>query len=311
MQIGYKLSSLAQSYVAAKSTMIRDPARTCSGADLSRLLRACGLPATDEVLDFEANLGGWCSTNPCAQTGYGVYLSLEAGDDCGPIATEFRANAWVFEGRRDEWNSDGETSPLWGTGYPRAYFQDRALVPAGMSGLDEFFFLGGGGEVYNWVSPADQLILEAGSGRTLLEVRGLTLHKGQGWFDVHICADVSAQLAHTLSVPRFEPACDHLFQWWASDAAQIRLVPDHAPCITGTHLACRSEADLERALRSISGVFGDGRIRLWKNANIIYDESGIESLLRAGFDCEIVTGTGSGHGGNEYDASVCDTKNST
>jgi hypothetical protein len=312
LDIGYELSALALRYVAEERehTMARDVDKTCSSGELESLLTRHGLPVSQSILEFEENLGGWCSRNPLSAHGLGVYLSLQDGEGGARVAREFRNNEWIFEGSREA-DEDGEKSTLWGTGYPRAFFGDRALVPAGMAGLDEYFFLGAGGEVYVWVMPSDQLLLKAGSGRTLLENSGLTRHRGQGWFEVHICANAAQLIASALGVPRFEAASDHLFQWWASDTVQLRLVPDYEPCIMGTHVACRDEAALRHAVSVVRDTYGASRVRIWRNANTIYDEGGIDSLIQAGLDCEILTGPGPGHDGSKYDASLCDPKNWT
>ena len=157
IEIGYRLSPLAQAYVRSRATMIRDSDRTCGSEALTRLLQAHGLPVSREILDFEANLGGWCSSHSLSVSGYGVYLSLQDGDEVSLVSRELREREWLFEGQRDAVDEEGETSPLWGTGYPRAFFIDRPLVPGGMLGLDVHYFLGTGGEIYCWSLPLDML----------------------------------------------------------------------------------------------------------------------------------------------------------
>lgn len=311
--INYSLSSLAIAYLNAErlQTMTRDLTRTSAREPLEALLAMHGLPMSPSIWDFEKHLGGWCSSNQMSEHGLGVYLSLQEGDGCSKVATELRRRTWIFEGECGRPDEDGEISPLWGTGYPRAFFLDRPLVPAGMNGLDEYFFLGESGEVYNWVSPLGQLVVEAGSGRTFLESRGLNHQKSQSWFEAHICADLGSVLATELSLTLFEQACDQLFQWWASDTMQIRLVPNFAPCISGTHLACANEKDFLRVMRMLQAALGVKRVRVWKRGNLINDQRGFDALSRAGIDCEILRGPGPGHGSDEYDVSLCDPKNWT
>ncbi len=298
LEIGYELSQLARAYINKERqlTMVRDPSRSCSPDQLLALVNRHGLPFSSEIVDFEANLGGWCSSHALSAHGYGVYLSLQEGQDASSVARELRQQEWIFEGKRDEVDEDGEASPLWGTGYPRAFFMDRPLVPAGMLGLDVFYFLGTRGEVYRWVLPLDELFLVAGSGRTMLECSGLRYRKGQSWFEAHICADVSILVQEVIHLQRFEPACDHLFQWWINDTVHVRLVPDYAPCIMGTHVACKNEDEFIRLVSEIKDRLKVERIRIWKGANAIVDQGGIDSLLRAGIDCETLTGPGPGHG---------------
>lgn len=313
VEIGYALSASAYRFIEYErtQTMVRDRARTCAAGELSALLAKHGLPVSAAVLDFEANLGGWCSSNPHAYSGYGVYLCLQEGERCSLVASALRRRSYIFEGTRDEMDEDGETAVLWGTGYPRAFFMDRPLVVAGMNSLDAVFFLGGTGEMYLWLTDVYELRLLAGCARTMLESDGLAYLKGQGWFEAHVCADVGALVTAELGLERFEPGSDHLFEWWINDAAQVRLVPDYAPCITGTHMACKREVDFLKVMRRIKGQLNVDRIRIWKRANGITDQRGIDSLQRAGIECEILTGPGPGHGGSAYDVSLCDPKNWT
>lgn len=299
--IGYALSPLAQAYVANERTMARDSARTCDAEALQRLLERHRLPVAEAILDFEANLGGWSSTNPIAEAGYGVYLALQDEPACSPVAPRLRKRAWLFEGRRDEPDGAGALSPLWGTGYPRGYFLDRALVPAGMHGADLVVFLGEAGEVYAWIDSLSELLLLAGSGRTLLERSGLTHHKGQHWFEAHLCMDVGRRVAEMLNTPRFAPACDQLFEWWANEAVQICRVPEYAPCIMGTHVACADEADFTRIVRSLVGGNGGRPLRIWARANNINDQAGLDLLSNSGIEYETSYGAGPGNYDRIYD----------
>lgn len=310
---GYELSASARKYIAdeRRRSMMCDTAKRCSSEELQNLLKRHGLPVSARILEFEEHLGGWCSKHPLSASGLGICLSLDEGENCSRVARELRDSAWIFERSRDERDEDGETSPLWGSGFPRAFFLSRALVPIGMLGLDVFFFVGAQGEVYLWALPLDEIYIVAGAWRALVECFGLRHHRGQGWFEMHVCADVSAHVARTLKVPRFEPACDDLFQWWANDDVQVRLVPDYAPCIMGTHIACRDEGDFLSVMRCIQEQLKVDRIRIWKQANAVVDQRGIDSLQRAGIECEILTGPGPGHDGSKYDVSLCDPKNWT
>lgn len=309
----YKLSPLAAAYLdyERSQTMVRLSEQSCSGDEVLRLLGEHGLPASDAVRDFEQNLGGWCSSNPHALSGFGVCYCLRSGPNSSPVAEQLRRSAWVFEGNRDEADEDGEVSPLWGTGYPRAFFEDRALTIVGMNGPDALFFLGPDGELYLWIMSLDRLSVLAGSARTMLERNALEHFKQQLWFEVHICADVSQLVQEVLDMPVYEPACDHLFRWWANDTSQVRLIPDFAPCITGTHVACEDEEDFVKAMVGIKDGLGVERLRVWKGANAINDDRGIGGLSRAGIGCEILSGPGPGHGSDAYDVSLCEPKNWT
>lgn len=307
------LSAFARKYVAdeRQRTMACDVAKRCSSEELRKLLIRHGLPVSAPILEFEQQLGGWCSSHPLSATGLGIYLSLAEDENCSRVATELRGSAWIFEGSQGELDEDGETSPIWGTGFPRAFFLSRPLVPVGMLGSDVFFFLGEQGEVYLWSMPLDELYAVAGSWRGFVEVFGLRHHKGQRWFEAHVCADVGELVSREVGGHRFEPACDHLFEWWISDGAQVRLVPDYAPCIMGTHVACRNEAGFLNVMHRIKGQLKVDRIRIWKRANGIVDQRGIDSMQHAGIECEILSGPGPGHDGSGYDVSLCDPKNWT
>jgi hypothetical protein len=300
--IGYSLSPLARAYVASERTMSRDSAKTCGAEDLRRLLKRHHLPVTQAILDFESNLGGWCSTNPLAETGYGVCLSLQDESSCSPVAAKIRSRKWLFELGRDELDESGQLSPLWGTGYPRAFFLDRALVPAGMLGAEVLLLVGETGEVYVWIDSLNELVLRAGCGRTLLERFGLARHKGQHWFEIHICCDVGAFVSESLNVPSFEWACDQHFEWWANDRVQICRVPDYAPCIMGTHIACADEREFSRLMHRLGDESGGHPLRIWARANNINDQSGRDLLSITGVDHETLYGAGPGNYDRIYDS---------
>jgi hypothetical protein len=300
-EIGYSLSPLARAYVASEHTMARDVARTCSPEVVQKLLQHHGLPVSQAIQEFEAQLGGWCSTNPLAEVGYGVYLSLQQEAHCSAVATKLRSRNWLFDGRRDAPDESGQFSPLWGTGYPRVFFQDRALVPAGMLGADVLLLLGEAGEVYAWVDSLGELLLRAGCGRTLLERFGLMRYKGQHWFEIHICGDVGAFAAEMLDVTHFQPACDQHFQWWANEAIQICCVPDYAPCIMGTHIACADERDFETLMRRLVETNGGRPLKTWARANNINDQAGRQLLSNFGIDHETLYGAGPGNYDLIYD----------
>lgn len=288
--------------------MARDPTRTCGREMLATLLEKHGLPSSPEIFDFEANLGGWCSTHSSSASGYGVFLSLQEGAGASLVSRELRQYAWLFESERGAVDDEGETSPLWGTGFPRAFFLDRELLPVGMLGFDILYFLGVGGEVYSWASPLDELYLVAGSGRTMLEVSGLRHHRRQTWFEVHICADVTELARDALQVSYYNPASDDVLKWWVNNDAHVCLFSDYAPCIMGTQVACKDEQRLVALMRQLKASLGVDRLRVWKGANAIDDSRGLDALSRSGTDCEILSGPGPGHGGTEYDVSLCDLK---
>ena len=310
--IGYSLSPLAHKYIEYERTisMVRDPERTCSPHILERLLAKHQLPVSPEILDFEKNLGGWCSSHAFSAHGFGVYLSLQEGASCSAVANEWRSSVGLFDGKREERDEDGEYSALWGTGYPRAFFQDRILIPAGMLGEDNFFFIGINGEVYDWIPMLDKLLLSAGNGKTLIENTALRIQRQRNnWFEVHVCANVSELAQQLLALPLYEPACDHLFTWWANDTAQVCLLPDYAPCVQGTMIACQNEADLRAVIMQIKESLNVPRIRIWRDANLINDWYGVDALRRAGILCEELYGPGPGHCGSIYETKLFDPKN--
>lgn len=77
IEIGYKLSPLGRTYVGSRASMSRDSVRTCGTEVLTKLLQEHGLPVSLEILDFEANIGGWCSRHTQSLNGYGCSASVE------------------------------------------------------------------------------------------------------------------------------------------------------------------------------------------------------------------------------------------
>lgn len=207
----------------------------------------------------------------------------------------FRRASDLFRAERGE----QERSPLWGTGYPRVFFGDRPLVPAGAFDQGSWYFIGAGGELYCYVEILDQLVLLAASGRTMLERAGLIHQKGQRWFEAHICADVGAFIAQQLAVPRFEAACDNFFEYWANDTIQMRKIAGYAPCVEGTHIACGNEDVFLNLLDRARAHLQVSRLRCWSRANLINDGSGLHALSAAQLDYELLTGRGPGHGEDE------------
>jgi hypothetical protein len=286
------------------------------------LLKRLGLPVSEPLLDYEKSLGGWSSTNPYSESGNGIYLCLQEGNKRSATAAQLEKRGYLFEGKRDEPDEEGDMSPIWGTGFPRLFFQDRPLVPGGMLDQDCIYFVGTQGEVYLYVDLTDTLVLLAGSGRTLLESGGLGYQKAKAWYEAHICADVSGFLSDLLCVPDFEPACDQFFRWWANDTAQIRLSADYAPCIMGTHIACESKEDFLKAFEALRHHLQVDRVRVWKRANLIGDGRGLQALKDAEVDYEELDGEPPGHWQpywdenkkmhyqpSLYDVSQCDPKN--
>ncbi len=296
LQIGYELSPSAQAYVAAqrRSGMRRDSARTCSRGELERLLATHQLPVSDAIWDFERNLGGWCSEQAQSTHGLGIYLSLQEDASASAVAAEFRRTSWLFDRQQDEADDDNDVTPIWGKGFPRAFFLDRALVPAGMAGEDVIYFLGERGEVYAFIPPLNELYLCAGSGRTLLERNALGHVRGAAWFEAHVCADAAQTLAAALDVAVYEPACDELFKYWANDEVHIQRCPDVPPCIFGTRISCKSAADFLSAMRSVAGQLGPETMRLWRNANNSVTNSGIHLLSSHDIPYQVVVGAGDG-----------------
>ncbi len=299
LPIGYDLSPWAQTYVEGlrQRGMFRDPARTCSRGELEALLGGHQLPISEPLFDFEYNLGGWSSHHQSGAHGWGVYLSLQGDAAASRVAIEFRQASWIFDVGQNEPHEDGDASPVWGTGYPRAFFLERPLVPAGMAGEDVIYFLGELGEVYAFIPPLNQIYLCAGSGRTLLERNGLNHLKGQTWLEAHVCADVGYLLADALGVPLHAPACDQFFRYWANENVQVQRCPDFPPCVFGTRIACRREADFLTAMRLAAETLGPEPVRVWRNANNAVADSGIQFLSKHGFPHQVVVGAGDGQHG--------------
>jgi hypothetical protein len=301
--IRYDLSEWAKAYVQTRAysnemPCRRDARRTCSASELVDLLSKHGLPHTEAIVDFEERVGGWSAEHPPSPCGLGVFLSLQQGEGCSPVADQFRSamNWFAGEAERRAGPEAWSYSPLRGTGYPRTFFQQRALVPAGMAGQEHAYFLGERGEMYLFISTLDQLYLVAGSGRTLIERWGMSQRKiNRAYWEIHVCADVAARVAEGLAVPRFEAACDDYFTVWANDAVQIRLVHDVAPNIFGTHIAVAEADDLLLAVRQLRSSIPARPLMVWSGANNIGDAGGLALLSSEGIDARVLYGPGPGN----------------
>lgn len=301
--ITYDLSEWANAYVLSHlhSNTVpwrRDPRRTCELKELGALLVRHGLPYTQAIVEFEQHVGGWSAEAGSELYGLGVFWSLTESGVRSPVAERFRETQSWFA--RDAERLAGAQAwsylPLRGTGYPRAFFRDRPLVPAGMWGPEHVYFLGEQGEVYLLLGSMSQLSLVAGSGRTLFERWGLTHRKrGRPFWEVHLCMDVAEELASVLKVPKWQPACDEYFAVWATDEVQIRLVRDVAPNIFGTHLAVADADQLLNAVRRVQALRPRKRLRFWSGANHIHDAGGLAVLLNEGIEAEVLSGPGPGN----------------
>jgi hypothetical protein len=281
LAIGYPLSQKARTYVE-QSEYVRQRERTCADQELVALLEKHGLPVTEALLDFERNLGGWNHPGKLSTSGMGIYLSLQEGEGVSNIAKLFRKKTWIFGPAEPD--EDGIVAPIHGTGYPRAFFEDRVLVPVGMWGEDVLLFIGTGGEIYVFVTPLNEVHLKGASGRTYLEQRALMdprWFRGQTWYEVHLCADVGELAASLLGVPRFEPACDRLFDTWANERAQVHLVHDVAPNVFGTQISVKDAEELVNVVRRLREVHPEVRV-LGYSVNGMQSNYGYQLLEEAG-----------------------------
>lgn len=301
--ITYDLSEWANAYVLSHlhSDTVpwrRDPRRTCELTALGALLVRHGLPYTQAIVEFEQHVGGWGPDVGLEFFGLGVFSALTDSEVRSPVAEGFReAQRWfASDAERLAGPQAWSYLPLRGTGYPRAFFRDRPLVPAGMLGPEHVYFLGEHGEVYLLLDSLSQLSLVAGSGRTLFERWGLShLKRGRPFWEVHLCTDVAKELASALEVPKWKPACDDYFAVWATDEVQIRLVRDVAPNIFGTHLAVADADRLLAAVRRVQALNPQKRLRFWSGANHIHDAGGLALLLNEGVEVEVLSGPGPGN----------------
>jgi hypothetical protein len=301
--ITYDLSEWANAYVLnhRHSDTVpwrRDPSRTCEPTALGALLVRHGLPYTQAILEFEQHVGGWSAEAGSGLSGLGVFWALTEGPIRSPVAERFRETQRWFASDAERLAGPQAWAylPLRGTGYPRAFFRDRPLIPAGMVGPEHVYFLGEQGEVYLLLDSLNQLSLAAGSGRTLLERWGLTQRRrSRPFWEVHLCSDVAEELASALDVPKWLPACDDYFAVWATDEVQIRLVRDVAPNIFGTHLAVADSAQLLHAVRRVQALRPHQRLRFWSGANHIHDAGGLAMLLNERFDADVLSGPAPGN----------------
>ncbi len=281
ISIGYQLSPQAQAYVEQTKYM-RQREQTCSDAELVALLEKHGLPVTEALLDFERNLGGWNYPGKLSTSGMGIYLSLQEGESASQIARLFRTKGWLWAPAEPD--EDGEVAPIHGAGFPRAFFENQALVPVGMWGEDVPLFIGTGGEIYEFVTPLNEVFLKGASGRTYLEQRALLdmrWFRGQTWCEVHLCADVGELVAGMLGAPRFEPACDRLFDVWADEGAQVHVVHDVPPNVSGTQVSVRSAEELVNVVRRVLEVRPEVRA-LGYGVNGMQSNHGFQVLEEAG-----------------------------
>lgn len=270
----------------------------CPTSQLTETLTNLGLPATEELLGFEQNLGGWSRPEPESLWGLGIGLSLGETAECHGIAKRIRKHAGWFarDTERQEGPREWSHLPMHGTGYPRAFFRDRALVPAGMTGEEHVYFVGARGEVYLFLVSQDQLLLTAGSGRTLIERWGMLGHRSEhAYVELHICANVGPLVARTLGVPLFTHACDDYFTVWANDTVQLRLVHDVAPNIFGTHIAVRNPEQLLLAVREVMAQHEWRSLRVWAAANNVDDLGGRTTIENAGIELQTLFGPGPGN----------------
>lgn len=297
--IGYSLSPLAQRYVEEERTasVVRQKQFTCSTEELTQLLSAFDINVTPHALEFEKNLGGWCYNDAASDYGFGIFCSLQQGDNASAIAKAFRKNDRLFESSQRSTHVHGEKLPVWGTGHPRLFFQNRSLIPAGMMGFELLYFLGPQGEIYLYQKEVDTLLLVAGCGRTLLEQEALLKYTAgwNDWYRVHVCANVADVAAEALSVGRYAACTDAMFSVWANEKVQIRLIPDIAPCIMGTAIATQDPSDLLSILQKIKAQNKNAPLRLWQRANNLYDAKGLSLVSNAGVEFQLLDGAAPGH----------------
>lgn len=297
--IGYPLSPLAQTYIETERTksVMRHQKLTCSPEKLVQLLTAYNIPVTEHLIDFEKNLGGWVYSDVQSEYGMGIFCAFQQGENSTTIAKNFQKIDWLFNSKRNQINIHGDMLPVWGTGYPRLFFQDRLLIPAGMQGIECLYFLGLKGEIYLYQRELDSLLLVAGSGRTWIEQNALTKYTADlnNWYQIHLCADVAITVANVLRVELYSPCTDNLFQIWANDKIQIRSIPDIAPCIMGTVIATKNPDELLDALQKIQALVPGKPLRLWERANNLFDSAGLSLLSQSGIAFELLNGAAPGH----------------
>lgn len=313
LAIGYRLSSRGRQYVdAQRSKLVKRQRRlTCDSRRLLELLAQSRIEVTTAAVDFEENLGGWGYERADSEFCLGVFCSVYDGEMPNAVATRFRRMGWLFERAREQVSVDGEVSPIWGTGYPRVFFQERPLVPAGMHGSELLYFLGSGGEIYVYQRETDVLLLVAGSARAMLERDAFAaLTPGwDEWYRVHVCADAAELVSTYLGVAVSEPCSDALFRVWANEEAQIVSVPNWAPCIGGTVVSTRHSGDLLRVLRKLAGSDPSKPLYCWERANNLRDARGLSMLSEEGLNLRLLDGAAPGHFDRIVDGETGDVTN--
>lgn len=281
LPIGYELSPRARAYFDARPER-RDPKYTCSEAELVALLEKHGLPVSQAILDFERNFGGWCLLSSSTPIGFGVYLSLRREPNAPSISEAFRNSNLFDEAAGLE--VDGADAPLFGHGYPRLLYGARRLVPAGMQGPDELYFLGSDGVVYLYALVLDELLTLAGSGAAWLEMLALRSRFPDFGAEVarlSIEQDIGRRLATRLDVPSAIEASDAVRENWVSDDFRIEVVHGNEVTPPRTHLFARSAAPLVTALQWIREEYPGVTLETPTGSKTIED---IESFRLAGRD---------------------------
>jgi hypothetical protein len=188
-----ELSPRARAWVQAQPWARRNEWSLTDG-ELRRLLEALDLPCSDEMAEFERNVGGWCHAQDVELKGFGFGIALRQGPGRPSSAIAKELSSWrdVFEGPL---KSD-DSGPLVGLGYPHVFFRDAQVVPFGMRGEEHAYFLAASGTIYRYWTLGDELRAEAGGCISWLESSALEAER-MSWCQVHIgaaLASLAAQL---------------------------------------------------------------------------------------------------------------------
>lgn len=241
-----KLSIRARTWVQAQP-FARRSEWTLTDVQMRELFEALNLPCSDEMAEFERQVGGWCHAEDVELRGFGFGIALRrgAGRSSSAIARELATWRDVFEGPLKP-DDDG---PLVGLGYPHLFFRDVQLVPFGMRGEDHAYFISVSGLIYRYWTLGDELRAEAGDCRSWLESSALEAER-MSWCQVHVGAELTT-LAAQLGCQGPPVVCDAVQTVWSLGDAHVAVVRDCAPNQPGTVIACNEPKKFAAIVQSV------------------------------------------------------------
>jgi hypothetical protein len=271
------LSPRARAWVHAQP-LARRSQWTLTDGELRELLEALDLPYSDEMAEFERNVGGWCHAEDVELKGFGFGIALRQGPGrpSSPIAKELSSWRDVFEGPLEP----DDSGPLVGLGYPHVFFRDVQLVPFGMRREEHAYFVAASGTIYRYWTLGDELRAEAGDCISWLESSALEAER-MSWCQVHISADLTT-LSAQLGCEERPVVQDSVQTSWASIDTHVSIMLAGAPNERGTIVACRDPKKFAAIVQSV--MLEHPAVRLSGLANGIQGGRGRGALAAVGVE---------------------------